>query len=265
MTNAVTPPSLQGQTILVTGAAHRIGKAIASHLATEGAQVVIHYNHSAEAAEDLALQLRETGAHVATIGANLDQLDAVETLIARATKAIGAPLTCLINNASRFDFDNFQNATKESWTAHMVPNLQAPFMLMQAFAQQLPAGQQGNIINLIDQRVWRLNPEFTTYTLSKAGLWTLTQTAAMALAPRIRVNAIGPGPVLQSIHQSEDVFEDEAAHVPLGQSTSLDEIARTVQHILETPSMTGQMIALDGGQHLAWQTPDFHSFKPSKP
>ncbi len=166
------------------------------------------------------------------------------------------PVTCLINNASHFEDDRLQTLNEESWRTHMAVNLQAPVFLSQAFAAQLAVGEEGNIINILDQRVLRPNPLFFSYTLSKSALFTATKTMAQALAPRIRVNAIGPGPALASIYQSDEEFEREANSTLLERGTTPEEIAEAVMFILRARAMTGQMIALDGGQHLLWQTPD---------
>lgn len=245
------------KTALVTGGAKRIGRAISSHLALTGWQVAIHCRSSVAETEQLITSLKEKGAQdVVALSADFCDRAQVKNLIARAVDALGQPLTLLVNNASIFEQDDISSLSDDSWDTHMEANLYAPTVLSQAFYKQLPDAIQGNIINMIDHRVWKLNPQFMSYTTSKAALWTLTQTMAQAMAPKVRVNAIGPGPVLQSIHQTETTFSHEAARVPLGQGPSLEEIARTVHFLTETPSMTGQMIALDGGQHLAWQTPD---------
>jgi NAD(P)-dependent dehydrogenase (short-subunit alcohol dehydrogenase family) len=172
-------------------------------------------------------------------------------LLGLAAAQLG-PIGVLVNNASRFDRDEWHDASRDSWDAHMESNLRAPFVLTQAFALALPPDAEGAVINMIDQRVWSLTPHFVSYTISKAGLWALTQTMALALAPRIRVNAIGPGPALPSPRQSEVLFERQSASVPLGHGTDPVEVARAVVAILSLPAMTGQMIALDGGQHLQW-------------
>jgi NAD(P)-dependent dehydrogenase (short-subunit alcohol dehydrogenase family) len=168
----------------------------------------------------------------------------------QAIKALG-PLTALINNASIFERDEVESVTRASWDAHMEANLRAPFVLIQEFAKQLPESEKGAVINLLDQRVWNLTPHFTSYTISKAGLWTATQTLAMALAPHIRVNAIGPGPILPSPRQSANEFSRQCASTPLGHGAKPEEIAAAVRFLLDSPSVTGQMIAIDGGQHLS--------------
>ena len=240
---------------LITGAATRIGKAIALGMARKGWSIALHYHGSHDEAEATAEEIRQTGAQVTLLMADLSDERQSAALIGQAVDAIG-PLTCLVNNASLFEFDDFATASAESWQAHMSVNLRAPFLLSQQFAKQLPAELAGNIINIIDQRVWKLTPDFTSYTLSKAGLWTLTQTAAQALAPRIRVNAIAPGPTLKGARQTEENFTRQVAAVPLRVQPALDEFCNAVDFILASSSLTGQMIALDGGQHLAWETPD---------
>jgi NAD(P)-dependent dehydrogenase (short-subunit alcohol dehydrogenase family) len=175
----------------------------------------------------------------------------VERLVPAAVAALG-PLGCLVNNASIFVRDEAMTATAQSWDSHMSVNLRAPLFLSQAFARQLPATAEGAIINIIDERVWHLTPHFTSYTVSKAGLWTLTQTLALALAPRIRVNAIGPGPTLPSVYQSQAEFDAQQARMPLRRGTTPAEICAAARFILDAPALTGQMIALDGGQHLGW-------------
>lgn len=240
---------------LVTGAARRVGRAIARDLADHGYAVAIHCNRSADEGHRLAEEIRRSGGRAAVVTAELGDEAAVAGLVRQATDAVG-PLDVLVNNASVFEDDRFETVTRESWDLHLNVNLRAPFLLAQTFAAALAPGKLGNIVNIIDQRVWRLTPKFFSYTLSKAGLWALTQTMAQALAPRIRVNAIGPGPVLPSYRQSEEGFAAQVAAVPLKRQAQLSEICAAVRFILESPSMTGQMIALDGGQHLAWQTPD---------
>ena len=247
---------LAGAPVLITGAARRIGAALAEGLAAAGHPVAIHYNRSGADAEAVAGRIGAAGGHAATVSADLGNEASVQALMPQAVARLGRAPKILINNASVFERDDALTASRASWDRHLEVNLRAPFVLSQALAQSLGADQPGLIVNIIDQRIWRLNPTFTSYTLSKAGLWTLTQTLAQALAPRIRVAAIGPGPVMASIHQDVDTFAAEAAHVPLQRGPDLAEITRTVQFMIATPSLTGQMVALDGGQHLAWQTPD---------
>jgi len=241
----------QAGTALITGAAHRIGRALAEDLADHGWRVAIHCNTSSNAADELAATLKSKGTDACVLQCDLKDEDQVHRLIPDAEAALG-PVTCLVNNASVFESDSLEDATRENWTLHMDVNLRAPFCLIQDFAKALPEDLQGNIINIIDQRVWNLTADFASYTLSKAGLWTLTQTAALGLAPRIRVNAIGPGPTLKSIHQTDQDFRKEWESVPLARKVSLSEICSALRFILDAESMTGQMIALDSGQHLGW-------------
>lgn len=239
---------------LVTGGARRIGGAIARHLADRGWSVAVHYNASGDDAESLVGDIVSAGGNAVALRANLADDSDPADLIGRATEALG-PVTCLVNNASVFEFDRPETVTPESWDRHMAANLRAPFFLIQAFAAALPAGRSGNVINMLDERVWNLTPYFTSYTVSKSGLWTLTRTLAMAYAPRIRVNGIGPGPTLPSPRQSEEQFRRQWEIMPLSRPIGLEEIARAVAFILQTPAMTGQMIALDSGQHLGWAQP----------
>jgi len=239
------------KTVLITGAARRIGRALAEALAADGWTVAVHYHGSSHAADETLAAIKAMGGKAVAFEADLGNHAAVEALVPSVTRALG-PMGCLINNASIFERDDIETATLESWESHIAINLRAPFFLSQAFAKQLPEGQHGAIINLIDERVWHLTPHFASYTVSKAGLWTLTQTLAMALAPHIRVNAIGPGPTLPSPRQSQAQFDAYAAKMPLGRGTTPAEICTAVRFILAAPAMTGQMIALDGGQHLGW-------------
>ena len=237
------------KTALVTGAGIRVGRAIALDLARHGWQIAVHYNRSRAPAEEVVDEIRAHGGRAVALRADLSHEKEASRLVPRAAEALG-PLTCLVNNAARFETDTVNSATWESWDTHMKVNLRAPFVLIQAFAAQLPDGAAGNVINLIDQRVWNLTPDFTSYTVSKAGLWTLTRTLALALAPRIRVNAIGPGPTLPSRRQTQAQFDAQCVQTPLGRSTTPEEITDAVRFILGAPALTGQMIALDGGQHL---------------
>jgi NAD(P)-dependent dehydrogenase (short-subunit alcohol dehydrogenase family) len=239
---------------LVTGAAKRIGRAVALALAEDGYDVVVHYGASKADAEGVVAAVAAKGRRAVALAADLAQEAETQKLIGAAAQALG-PLTCLVNNASLFERDEALTVTRESWDAHVETNLRAPFVLMQEFARQLPAEARGAIVNLVDERVWNLTPHFVSYTLTKAGLWTLTQVMAMALAPRIRVNAIGPGPTLPSPRQSAEQFARQQASVPLQHGATPEEIAAAVRFILASGAMTGQMIALDGGQHLGWAQP----------
>lgn len=253
MSNAVNYPNGKRGTALITGAARRIGHSIALDLAAHGWDIAIHYNSSHKEAEQVATGIEAYGRRVATFQADLGMESECERLVPLICEEMG-PLSCLINNASVFEHDTPETATRDSWDLHMQINLRAPFVLTQGFASQLSGDMEGNVINIIDQRVWNLSPVFTSYTLSKAGLWALTQTLAQGLAPSIRVNAIGPGPTLRNAFQSEKSFQQEWKSVLLGRKVDLEEICEAVRFILDARSMTGQMIALDSGQHLGWSS-----------
>jgi len=246
-----SPDGSEAKTALITGAARRIGRAIAIDLAHHGWRVALHYRHSKDDAEALAAQIRAAGGEAAAIPADLAKPQDIERLIPLCSEALGPP-TCLVNNASEFLVDTVATVTPASWDTHLDINLKAPVFLARALYLHLPGDATGNVINIIDQRVWRLTPDLFSYTISKAGLWTATRTLAQALAPRVRVNAIGPGPVLKSIHQTEKDFASEVQSTLLKRGPSPAEIASAVRFILDAPAMTGQMIALDGGQHLTW-------------
>jgi len=239
------------RTVLVTGAAQRIGGAIARGLAAEGWAVAVHYHESASAADALVGEIAAAGGRAVALDADLGREAETATLVTRAAAALG-PLGALVNNAAVFERDEALTATRESWDRHMETNLRAPFVLIQEFARQLPEPMTGAVVNLLDQRVWNLTPHFTSYTLSKAGLWTLTRTLALALAPRIRVNAVGPGPTLPSPRQTEAQFRRQSAMTPLGRGATPEEIYTATSFLLAAPAITGQMIAVDGGQHLGW-------------
>ncbi len=220
-------------------------------LAAHGWAVAVHHRDSATDARDTVARIEAQGGRAVALAADLCDEGQAADLVRRAAEALG-PLTCLVNNASVFENDTFETASRDSWNLHMQVNLRTPFILIQGLVAQLPAGASGNVVNLIDQRVWNLTPYFTSYTLSKTGLWTLTQTLALALAPKVRVNAIGPGPTIPSARQTEEQFARQWASMPLERRVMPQEIADAVRFILDAPSMTGQMIALDGGQHLGW-------------
>jgi len=241
--------------ILITGAGKRIGKQLALDLAEAGHDIAVHYSTSKAEAADVAGQIRAMGRKVALVQGDLADGDIADRLISAATAELG-PLDGLINSASIFEGDEVGKISTTSWQRHMDINLRAPVMLAQSFARQLPTDMKGNVINITDQRVWKLNPRFFSYTLSKAGLWTATQTLAQALAPRIRVNAIGPGPALPSSRMDQAEFAKQESLTLLGRGTSPKEISEAAKFILSQPALTGQMIALDGGQHLVWQTRD---------
>ena len=245
-----TPP-----VALITGGARRIGRAITEDLARNGWAVAIHCHNSVDDAEALATECRTHGARAAVIEADLVETEAIGAIVSRAEAALGS-VTLLVNNASIFELDGIGTLDPELWNRQMAINLAAPVFLADAFAAALPSGAEGNVVNVIDQRAWKPTPHYMSYQLAKSALLVATRTLAQALAPRIRVNAIGPGPTLPSPRQSEADFRRQAAAIPLQRATDLADFGRTIRYLVATPSVTGQMIALDGGQHLAWQTPD---------
>jgi len=242
-------------TVLITGAAQRIGRQLALDLADKGWAVAVHYNTSRDDADDVVAEIAHKGGRAVTVQGDLAASGVAAEIVARSTEALG-PLTCLVNNASMFEPDEPETFTPESWNLHLDINLRAPVFLAQAFAAQLPETVHGNIVNLIDQCVLKLNPTYFSYTTSKSALWTVTRTLAQSLAPRIRVNAIGPGPALPHARMKEGDFAERTEQTLLQRGTSPEEISSALSFILSAPALTGQMIVLDGGQHLVWQTPD---------
>jgi NAD(P)-dependent dehydrogenase (short-subunit alcohol dehydrogenase family) len=238
---------------LVTGGGKRIGRAICLELARAGFDIVVHYGTSAEAAEAVADEVRAMGRRAVSLSADLADVVAAHELIGRAAGALG-PLSVLVNNASIFADDRLDTITGESWSTHLDTNLRAPVLLAQVFARQAPEGS--SIVNILDQRVLKPDPRFFSYGLSKSALWFATRTMAQALAPRIRVNGVGPGPTLPSVHQTAEDFAAEAAGTPLERPGSPQAVAEAVRWLVDAELVTGQMIAVDGGQHLAWRTPD---------
>jgi NAD(P)-dependent dehydrogenase (short-subunit alcohol dehydrogenase family) len=238
--------------VLITGAAVRIGRAVALALAGDGHPIAVHYNSSRIEADRTVGELQALGVVAAAVQADLSDHDAVLGLVPAAADALGQPVGVLVNNASLFENDRMKTATLQSFDSHMAINLRAPLFLAQQLADVLPEDQKGAVINLIDMRVWKPLPGFISYTVSKAGLEMLTKTMAMALAPRIRVNAIGPGPVLPNERQSEDQFWKQWHSTLLKRGAHPEEIADGVRFLINSPSVTGQMIAMDGGQHLPW-------------
>lgn len=243
--------SPDAKTVLITGAGRRIGRAIALEMARGGWQVAVHYRRSEREAADLVAEIAALGGTAQAFGADLANAAEVEALVPRVTRGLGAP-TCLVNNASEFLLDTIASLGDATWTTHQDINLKVPVFLARQLFLNLPAEAIGNVINIIDQRVWKLTPDFFSYTISKAGLWTATRTLAQAMAPRVRVNAIGPGPVLKSVHQTDADFAAEVSNTLLRRGPTPEEVAAAVTFILAAPAMTGQMIALDGGQHLMW-------------
>ena len=236
---------------LVTGGGQRLGAAIALALADEGFDVAVHCRASRAEAEQVAEAVRGRGQAACVLQADLEDEAAAAALLPQAETALGS-VGVLINNASRFERDEWDTATRASWDAHLHANLRAPFVLAQHFARALPERAEGMVLNMLDQRVWSLTPHFVSYTLSKAGLWALTQQLALALAPRVRVVAIGPGPALPSSRQTSAQFARQCAATPLRRGTTPEEVATAAVMLLRLPSVTGQMLALDGGQHLNW-------------
>ena len=249
---------------LITGAAKRLGRAMALYLAERGHDVAIHYAGSQDEAERTAADARALGVAARTFRADLLDPDATAALVPQVAQAMGQ-LGVLVNNASVFDYDNIHSATMADWDRNIGSNLRAPFQLIQAFAAQAPKAQPDEngepqaralVVNMVDQRVLKPTPEFMTYSLAKAGLWSLTRTAAQALAPDIRVNAIGPGPTLIGARQSQAHFDVQRAGTVLGRGSDPQGITQALGYFLDARAVTGQLICVDGGQHLAWQTPD---------
>lgn len=250
---------------LVTGAAARLGAAMAEYLAGRGYDIALHYHQSTDKAEAQADRIRAMGRRAETFQADLLVEAEVQGLVPRVTAAFGAPVTCLVNNASVFEYDNIATATRQSWDRHMESNLRAPFVLTQAVAAAAPAPvlddraepvAQVLVVNMIDQRVRKLTPEFMSYTIAKMALWALTRTAAQGLAPAVRVNAIGPGPTLQGHRQSADHFNRQRSATLLERGSNPQDITAALGYFLDAPGVTGQLLCVDGGQHLVWQTPD---------
>ena len=245
MVTAIPPPAA-----LVTGGARRIGRAIVEDLARHGWAVAIHHNASHGEAAALAAEITSAGGNAVAIAADLADADCVPHIIGEATRALG-PLTLLVNNASIFERDTVGALDRALWQTQMTINLTAPVFLAEAFARQLAEGAEGNVINLLDQRIWRPTPAYFSYQISKSALVVATETLAKALAPRVRVNGIAPGPVLPNAHSPSDRFARQVAAIPLQRAPDLADFGRTVRYLVENRSITGQIIALDGGQHLA--------------
>jgi NAD(P)-dependent dehydrogenase (short-subunit alcohol dehydrogenase family) len=248
----------------VTGASRRLGRAIALHLAERGWSVGVHYHASAADALAVVAEIEAKGGRAAAFAADLTRMEAPEPLIESCIATLG-PVTCLVNSAACFEWDDIRTLDRDSWQAHIDVNLRAPIFLAQAMARRLPKGERGNVINVIDQKVLRPDPAFFSYTVAKSALWAATQLLAQALAPEIRVNAIAPGPVLPSLKQSEEEFARECSATLLQHGVNLEEVAAAIRFLLETPSVTGQMIALDSGQHLTWRSETRASKPDSRP
>ena len=242
---------------LVTGAARRIGRSLALAAAAAGYDLAIHHRSHPEDADSLAQEAAALGAHSLTLTGDLADPVTASVLLDAASRL--GPVTLLVNNASLFEDDDLASLNANGLNAHLAINLTAPILLAQAFALRLPGEANGLVVNVLDQRVLRPNPQFFSYSLSKAALWQATKTMAQALAPRIRVNGIGPGPTLASVHQAPGEFEAEAAGTLLERPIDPQEIAAALRYLIDAPSVTGQMIAVDAGQHLGWRTPDIVS------
>jgi len=258
---------------LVTGGAKRLGREMALYLGARGFNVAVHFASSGDAAAEVADKITGTGVKAAHLQADLTHEAEMAPLIGRAAKALGGPLDLLINNASIFEYDTVKTADRSSWDRHMESNLRAPFVLTQEFARQAPVAvkdergewvSQALVINMLDQRVRKLTPEYTSYTIAKMGLWAFTQTAARALAPAIRVNAIGPGPTLIGDGQSEQSYAAQRAATVLGRGSNPADICAALGYFIDAVSVTGQLLCTDGGQHLGWQTPDILGVKGSQ-
>lgn len=245
----MTPEFGQPRTAIVTGAARRIGAAMARALAVDGWHVLIHCNRSVDDAESLRDEIVSAGGTARIVRADLAEGDAAERVIAQALDGDASP-GLLVNNASRFDYDTHQDFDLDGWTRHMDVNLRAPALLSRAFAKALPDGLNGLIVNMLDVKLFSLNPDFFTYTISKYGLLGLTELSARALAPRIRVNGIAPAVTMVSGPQSRDNFEKAHTYNPLGRGVQVEEIVATLRYIVATPTLHGQVIALDAGQRL---------------
>jgi NAD(P)-dependent dehydrogenase (short-subunit alcohol dehydrogenase family) len=250
---------------LVTGAGQRLGRAMALYLARRGHDVAVHYASSGAGAEAVVREIRAIGRNAVALQADLTDETQMQALLPAAAAALGGPVTCLVNNASIFEYDTLRSASRDSWDRHIESNLRAPFVLTQAMAAQglsaAPddAGEplaSGLIVNMIDQRVHKLTPEFMSYTIAKMGLWAMTRTTAQALAPAIRVNAIGPGPTLRGARQSAAHFAAQRAGTIMGRGAGPNDITAALGYFLDAGAVTGQMISVDGGQHLGWQSRD---------
>ncbi|MTJ03718.1 MAG: SDR family oxidoreductase [Sediminimonas qiaohouensis] len=250
---------------LVTGAGKRLGRQMALYLAHRGYDIAVHYGSSEHEAATVAGEIRAAGRNACVLQADLLREEEVTRLVPAASEALGGPITCLVNNASIFEHDTIETASRESWDRHFESNLRAPFVLTQAVARDIPAPDtdtlgeplaRGLVVNMVDQRVRKLTPEFMSYTLAKMGLWAFTRTAAQALAPKLRVNAIGPGPTLQGTRQSDSHFQRQRDATVLGRGANPADITAALGYFLDAPSVTGQLLCVDGGQHLGWQTPD---------
>ena len=241
--------------IIITGGATRIGAAIAEGLANDKNQITIHYNKSKEMAEKLKKNLERKGSRIFLIKANLNKISELNKIIRFANLKMKG-INCLINNASLFENDNIKNFSIKGWDKHLNINLKAPAILIKQFAKVVPKNSEASVINIVDQRIFKLTPYFLTYTLSKTGLYTLTKISAMSLAPNIRVNGIAPGPTIKNKRQSVKHFKKQYLSTLLKKSVDTNEICSAVKFLITNKSITGQVIAIDSGQNLNWKTPD---------
>ena len=249
------------KTALITGGARRIGQGIALALASSGYDIIVHYSSSKKQASDLVSHLSSLGVQAHSVKANLLKDGEIKKLIGKAREKLGREISLLVNNASIFEEDSLKAMTLESWNRHIYTNFKAPVFLSQSFAEQVPCAikdktgelyARANIVNIIDQKVLNINPKFFTYTLAKMGLWNFTRLAAQELGPDVRVNAIAPGPILKAKHQTEHHFRKQRQSTLLRRGSDIEEITRVLQLILSSPGLTGQMISVDGGEHLTW-------------
>lgn len=244
------------KTALVTGAAVRLGRSMALALAEDGFDVAVHYRSSEEPARALLAEITAMGRRCAAVRADLGREDEARAVVPAAQEALG-PLGLVVNNASLFENDDLMQATRADWDGHIEANLRAPFVIIQDFARRHRPGDEALVVNMLDQRVWKPTPQFMTYSLSKAGLWWLTRTTAQALGPLgVRVNAIGPGPTLRNARQKDADFKAQGESTILGRGSSPAAVVEALRYLVGARAVTGQMIAVDAGQHLAWETPD---------
>ena len=245
---------MEANKIIITGGSTRIGAAIAKKLSGPEKEIVIHYNSSKSKAEKIKKELSKNKTKVYLIKGDLSKETDVKKIVKFAKSKLKY-FDCLINNASLFENDKLENFTTDSWGRHLRTNLRAPALLSKAFAKNI-RGKNNNIINIIDQRVFKLTPYFFSYTISKTGLYTLTKTSAMSLAPNIRVNGIAPGPTLKNKRQSAKHFKKQYMATPLKRQVDVEQICNAVDFFIKNRSITGQVISVDSGQSLNWQTPD---------
>tara|TARA_X000000368_G_scaffold257221_1_gene203300 strand:+ start:728 stop:1510 length:783 start_codon:yes stop_codon:yes gene_type:complete len=258
--NAIHIKSMTPGVAIVTGGSKRIGKSIVKKLSFLGWKVIIHYNSNKNDALSLQKEIQKKGGAASIIKANLNSSKATEELISKSEKKFGK-LTLLVNNASIFENDSVHSLTIDTWDIHNNVNTKAPLLLSQSFAKLLPKKEPGVIINIIDQRVFSPRPDFISYSSSKNSLFWLTKVLAQALSPKIRVCAIGPGPTLKGARQTDNDFKNQSQSVPLGNGSSPEDISQAIEFILNASSFTGQMITLDGGEHLDWIKPEDRNFK----